>query len=67
MALPDGYSIVQALGINDPGQIIVTATRDPRGAGVYQTFLLTPVPGPGAAACAALGAAALLARRRRRR
>ena len=63
MSLPDGFFISQGLEVNNAGQIMARARNT---AGDFRTYLLTPVPEPGAAACAVAGAASLLRRRRRR-
>jgi uncharacterized membrane protein len=60
--LPDGYSITQGLDINNAGQILARARN---AAGDTRTYVLTPVPEPGAAALA-LGAGVWTLLRRRR-
>ena len=62
VSLPDGYTITQGLDINNAGQILARARNS---AGDSRTYLLTPVPEPGAAGVALAGAATLLTRRRR--
>lgn len=64
VTLPDGFTITDAIDINNAGQILACA-RNPEGE--RRTFVLTPVPEPGALAGAlVIGASALLGRRRAR-
>jgi len=60
---PDGYSVFAPLAINNNGQIIASAMGP--DLGVDRTFLLTPVPEPGAVGVLALAMGATLRRRRR--
>lgn len=63
--VPAGWTLADANGVNDAGQIVGDAYD---GAGVEHAFLLTPsaVPEPAAVGGVGLAAAGLAARRRRR-
>jgi uncharacterized membrane protein len=60
--LPDGFSITQGLDINNAGQILARARN---AVGDTRTYVLTPVPEPGAAGLALAAGALRLLRRRR--
>jgi hypothetical protein len=57
--LPSGWSFIEAVAINDAGQIAANATRN----GITHAFLLSPVPEPSASWMFLAGLAALATRR----
>lgn len=63
--LPTGLSLLEAVGINDQGDIIVQGSMMVDGHIEQVAVLLTPVPGPGVLALAAPAVLAGVGRRRR--
>lgn len=63
-ALPDGFTLTDAVGINDAGQIVGNGCTD---FGFCTSVLLTPVPEPSAACLLLAGMPLLLWRRGRHR
>jgi probable HAF family extracellular repeat protein len=59
----NGMTLVQALDVNDLGQIVGFGVD---GSGIEHAFLLTPVPEPSTLALCGLGALALRKWRRRK-